>query len=93
MLLASVFQEKKPSAGGNRVGTVVTADQRYVVYSLMGVAPGRPESIPLEERDLGKLQLGMQSGSQDFASLIVDLEANADIVKSEDVLQQTSLFE
>jgi len=92
-LLGAIFQEKKPAGGQGRVGTVVTDDQRYVVYSLTGVAPGRPESIPLEERDQGKLQLAMQSGSQDFASLILDLEANADIVKSEDVLAQQTFFE
>lgn len=92
-VVAAVFQEKKPAPGESRVGTVVTGDQRYVVYSLVGVAPGRPESIPLEERDQGKLQLAMQSGSQDFASLIINLETGANIVKSEDVLQQQSLFE
>ena len=57
------------------------------------MAPGRPESIPLEERDQGKLQLAMQSGSQDYASMVLDLEADADIVKSEDVLAQDTLFE
>ena len=92
-LRSAVFQQKKPAAGQQRVGTVVTDDQRYVVYNLTGVAPGRPESIPLEERDQGKLQLAMQSGSQDYASMVLDLEADADIVKSEDVLAQDTLFE
>lgn len=92
-VLGAIFQEKKPAAGQSRVGAMVTADQRYVVYNLLGVAPGRPESIPLEERDQGKLQLAMQSGSQDFASLIINLETGANIVKSEDVLAQQTLFE
>jgi len=88
----AVFQQKKPAEGGVRTGTVVTQDQKYIVFSLTAVTPGRPESIPLAERDAGKEQLGMQSGSQDLAALVADLEASADIVKSQDVLAQETLF-
>lgn len=90
---ASVFQEKKPLSGQPRVGTVITEDGNYAVYSVTAHAPGRPESIPLAERDQMKLQLGFQSGSQDIASMIVELERRADIVKSEDVLSAESMFE
>ncbi|MEM9208328.1 MAG: peptidyl-prolyl cis-trans isomerase, partial [Pseudomonadota bacterium] len=92
-LATAIFNEKKPVPGQPRVGTVVTADSKYVVYSLTGVAPGRPESIPLADRDQGKLQLALQSGAQDLNSLVSDLEASAEIVKSEDVLAQQTLFE
>ncbi len=92
-LATQLFNEKKPVGGQPRVGTVVTADSKYVVYSLTTVAPGRPESIPLADRDQGKLQLAMQSGAQDLNSLVADLLANAEVVKSEDVLAQQTLFE
>ena len=92
-LATAVFNQKKPIGGQPAVGTVVTADSKYVVYSLTSVAPGRPESIPLADRDQGKLQLALQSGAQDLNSLVSDLQATADIVKSEDVLAQQTLFE
>ena len=89
----AVFQEKKPVPGQSRIGTVVTDDQKYVVYQLTEVEPGRPESIPVAERDEAKLQLGQQSGNRDFAALVSDLEAKADIARAEDVLSQQTLFE
>ena len=90
---ASVFQEKKPLPGQPRTGTVVTEAGNYAVYSVTAYAPGRPESIPLAERDEMKLQLGFQSGSQDYAAMVVNLERQAEIVKSEDALAAESLFE
>ena len=92
-LATEVFNQKKPIAGRPSIGTVVTADAKYVVYSLINVAPGRPESIPLADRDQGKLQLALQSGAQDLNALVGDLQSTADIVKSEDVLAQQTLFE
>jgi peptidyl-prolyl cis-trans isomerase D len=90
---AAVFQEKKPLPGQPRIGTAFTENGNYAVYSVTASAPGRPESIPLQERDDMKLQLGFASGSQDFASLIMNLEQQAEIVKSEDVLAADSMFE
>ena len=90
---AAVFQERKPQAGAPKVGTVVTATGNYAVYSVNSYAPGRPESIPLAERDAMKEQLAVQSGSQDFASFIHELELRAEITKSEDVIAAESLFE
>ena len=92
-LRAAVFQEKKPAAGTPRVGTVVTAGGNYAVYSVTAYAPGRPESIPLAERDAMKEQLAVQSGSQDFASFVRELELRADIAKSEDALAADSFYE
>ena len=92
-LRTAVFQEAKPASGSPRVGTVVTDDQKYIVYQLTGVTPGRPESIPLADRDEGKLQLALQSGSYDLAALISALEKQADIVRSEDALSRETLFE
>jgi hypothetical protein len=92
-LRAAVFRHKKPLPEEPRIGTVVTEDSKYAVYSVTGFAPGRPESVPLAERDAGKLQLGQQSGSRDLTALILDLERRADIVKSADVLAQETPFE
>lgn len=89
----AVFQQKKPAPGAPRIGTVVTSDQKYAVYSVTGYAPGRPESIPLAERDAGKIRLSEVSGERDFASMLEDLERRATIVKSEDVLAAETNFE
>jgi len=89
----AVFAEKKPVADEPRIGTIVTNEQKYAVYQLTEVVPGRPEAIPLAERDQAKLQLGQQSGNRDFAALVSNLEANADIARAEDVLSQETLFE
>lgn len=90
---ASVFQEKKPVAGQPRVGTVLMENGNYAVYSVTAYSPGRPESIPLAERDEMKIQLGADSGSKDYLALIMNLENEAEIIKSEDVLAADSLFE
>ena len=92
-VLSAVFQQKKPVAGQVRTGTALTADRRYVVFNLTAVQPGRPESIPLAERDAGKEQLSLQAGSRDYAALIAQLVEQADIVKSEDALARDTLFE
>lgn len=92
-IVAAAFEQKKPVEGQVRTGTVLTGDGRYVVFQVTAVAPGRPESIPLEQRDAGKEQLALQSGARDFAALVSDLEASAEIVKSEDALARETLFE
>ena len=90
---AAVFQARKPQAEIPRVGTTITQDGNYAVFSITAYAPGRPESIPLAERDAAKLRLGGQSGNADFAALVSELRRNGEILKSEDILAQRSLFE
>ena len=92
-LRAAVFQEKKPVPGQPRIGTVLTEDNKFAVYAVHSYAPGRPEAIPLAQRDEMKLRLGFQSGSQDLAGMVLDLQSKAEIVKSEDVLAADSVFE
>ena len=55
--------------------------------------PGRPESIPLAERDEGKLMLAQQSGIGDLQAFILALYENADIVINEDLLAATDTFQ
>jgi hypothetical protein len=90
---AAVFGARKPSAGMPTAGTVITLDGNYAVYVVLAFAPGRPESIPLAERDAGKIRLGGQTGSGDYAALIAAIEDRTDIIKSEDALAQPSVFE
>ncbi len=89
----AVFGARKPASGTPTVGTVVTQTGNYAVYVVLAFSPGRPESIPLAERDAGKIRLGGQTGSADYAALIVAVQERADIVKSEDALAQPSVFE
>ncbi|NOX70755.1 MAG: hypothetical protein GXP15_16325 [Gammaproteobacteria bacterium] len=90
---AAVFGARKPDAGTPSVGTVVTQTGDYAVYSVTAYTAGRPEEVPLAERDAGKLQLAGQSGAADYAALVAELERRADITKSQDVLAQQSVFE
>ena len=55
--------------------------------------PGRPEAIPQEERDSGKLQITDTYGIGDFSAFIQHLRANADVVINEDALAATDLFQ
>lgn len=92
-LLFEVFAAAKPSAGEPVYGRVRLTDGRYAVYSLDAVLPGRPESIPLAQRDEGKLQLAQQSGIGDFQAFVRTLYDDADIVVNEDVLAAEDLFQ
>ena len=62
------------------------------VFSLEAVLPGRPESIPLAERDAGKLELAQQVGTSEFIAFVEALYNRADIVISEDALAAQDLF-
>lgn len=90
---AAVFAARKPNAGTPSIGTVITQSGNYAVYKVTAYSPGRPEEIPLAERDAGKLRLTGQSGQADYAALVAELEQRADILKSEDALAQPSVFE
>jgi len=90
---AAVFQARKPNAGTPSIGTVIAQTGNYAVYSVTAYSPGRPEEIPLAERDAAKLRLTGQSGQADYSALVSELEQRADIDKSQDALAQQSVFE
>jgi hypothetical protein len=92
-LLFDVFAAGKPTAEKPVMGRVRTLDGAYSVYSLDAVLPGRPESIPLAERDQGKLMLAQQSGVGDFQAFVKSLYDNADIAINNDVLAAEDLFQ
>jgi glycosyltransferase A (GT-A) superfamily protein (DUF2064 family) len=75
------------------MGRVRTLDGGYSVYSLDAVLPGRPESIPLADRDQGKLMLAQQSGMGDFQAFVRSLHENAEIDINNDLLAADDVFQ
>jgi len=90
---AAVFAMKKPQPGSPKVDTVQTTTGDQAVFALTGWEPGRPEAMPVAQRDEGKLRLAGQAGQQDYVSLVLDLERRADVVRNEDAISRESLFE
>jgi peptidyl-prolyl cis-trans isomerase D len=85
-VLDAIFRAKKPSMGKGRLGSTVSTTGDYVVFMVSAVIPGRPETIPLEERDQRKEQLQMAAGASDFNAFVNELERTGDIERSEDAL-------
>jgi peptidyl-prolyl cis-trans isomerase D len=92
-LVFEVFAAGKPSEEKPVRGRLQLHDGSYVVYTLDAVLPGRPESIPLAERDQGKLMLAQQAGIGDFQAFVASLRASAKIVINDDVLAADDLFQ
>ena len=59
---------------------------------MSAVIPGRPESIPLAERDAAKIALARQSGMEDYNAFVSQLEQDAAVVISDDALARQDLF-
>ncbi len=91
-ILVAVFNARKPSVHQPTTGTVITSTGEYAVYSISEVIPGRPESIPLAERDAGKTALTQRSGQSDYNALVSQLEADADIAISDSALQTPDIL-
>ena len=92
-LLNAIFTAKKPSDGKSRLGSTVTSVGDYVVFLVNAVMPGRPESIPLTERDARKENLQSQAGAADLNAFVSELERRADIERNEDAFgEQEFLF-
>lgn len=92
-VLAQVFMARKPAQGSPVSGSVKNSSGGITVYSLDAVLPGRPESIPLADRDAGKLELAQQAGSSDYVAFVQALYEKADIVISQDALAEQELFQ
>jgi peptidyl-prolyl cis-trans isomerase D len=92
-LLSQIYQAKKPTREAPTRGLVANADGGYTVFSLDAVLPGRPESIPLAERDDRKRVLTQEAGIADYSAFVQGLYNRADIVVSEDVLAAQDLFQ
>ena len=92
-VLAQVFMAKKPTQGSPVTGSVSNSLGGTTVYSLDAVLAGRPESIPLADRDAGRLELAQQTGSSDYLAFVEALYEKADIVISQDALAEQDLFQ
>ena len=92
-LSAAVFAAFKPEQDKPTVGNTRNADGGYTVFRIDAVMPGRPETIPLEERDAGKLQITDSRGVNEFVAFAQALLADADIVIDEDVLAAQDTFQ
>ena len=73
LVVFEVFAAPKPAQDSPVTGRVRGLDGAYTVYSLEAVLPGRPESIPLEQRDAGKAELSQESGVGDYIAFLQSL--------------------
>ncbi len=92
-LAVAVFTALKPSQDKPTTGSTRNQAGGFTVFSLDAVVPGRPESIPLPDRDAGRLELADQSGIGDFVAFVQALRAEADIATNKDVLAAQDLFQ
>lgn len=92
-VLNEIFRAKKPTPGNARIGNAITTTGDYAVFVVSAVIPGRPESIPLADRDSRKDELESTAGAADFTAYVTELEQRASIERSDDALQQQDLFQ
>lgn len=88
----AVFTAVKPEQDAPTIGTTRNGLGGYTVYSVDAVLPGRPESLPVEQRDAGKQQLTDQSGVGDFVAFVQALREDAEIIINDDVLAGQDLL-
>ncbi|MCH9695912.1 MAG: SurA N-terminal domain-containing protein [Gammaproteobacteria bacterium] len=92
-MMAAVFTALKPTQDKPTTGSTRNGTGGYTVYSVDAVIPGRPEQIPLADRDSGKLQLTDQYGVGDFVAFVQSLRADAEVIINEDALAAQDLFQ
>jgi len=88
----AVFTAVKPTQDTPTTGSTRNGEGGYTVYSLEAVIPGRPESLPIEQRDAGKLQLTDQAGIGDFVAFVQALRENAEVIINDDALAAPDLL-
>lgn len=93
LVVFEVFAAPKPGEDSPVTGRVRGLDGTYTVYSLEAVLPGRPESIPLAQRDAGKAQLAQESGVGDYLAFVQSLYDEAEVVINEDALEEQDLLQ
>ncbi len=92
-VLNEIFRAKKPMPGNVRIESVITTAGDYAVFMITAVVPGRPESIPLADRDARKDELESAAGAADFTAYVNELERHADIERSEGALQEQDFLQ
>jgi hypothetical protein len=95
IVVFEIFAAAKPTQDSPVTGRVRGRglDGAYTVYSLEAVLPGRPESIPLAQRDAGKAQLAQDSGVGDYIAFLQSLYNDAEVIINEDALQEQELLQ
>jgi peptidyl-prolyl cis-trans isomerase D len=93
LVVFEVFAAPKPAEDSSVTGRVRGLDGAYTVYSLEAVLPGRPESIPLEQRDAGKAELAQESGVGDYLAFLQSLYNEAEVVINQDALEEQELLQ
>jgi len=88
----AVFTAGKPEQGKPLVGRTQNTAGGHTVYSVEAVLAGRPESIPVAERDAGKLQLAQESGMADYIAFVTNLRESAEVIVNEDVVAAQDLL-
>ena len=88
----AVFTAVKPTQEAPTRGSTRNGEGGYTVYSVEAVIPGRPEAIPLEQRDEGKAQLTDQTGFGDFVAFVQQLREDAEIIINEDAVAANETF-
>ena len=92
-LLYSVYASGRPTEMHPVRDVIRNSTGGYTVYSLDAVIAGRPESIPLAQRDSAKLMRAQESGTADFSSFLLALREGADVVVNEDALAGNDVFQ
>lgn len=92
-LAVAIFTALKPTADEPTTGSTRNGTGGYTVYSIDAVLPGRPEAIPLAERDAGKSQLVERYGVGDFSAFVLALRANAEVIINKDALAAQDLLQ
>ena len=87
-VLEAIFRAAKPAPGEAIVGNTVSEDGNYAVFRVAAVIPGRPESIPLQERDAGKVRLTSEAGAADYTAVVLELERRSEIVVADNALAE-----
>ena len=88
----AVFTALKPEQDKPTTGSTRNADGGFTIFSLEAVIPGRPEVLPVDQRDAGKSQLTDQAGIGDFVAFISALRDNSEIIINQDALAQEDLL-
>ena len=88
----AVFTAVKPSQEKPTLGSTRNGIGGYTVYSIEAVLPGRPESVPVEERDAGKAQLTDRAGLGDFIAFVQALREDAEVILNDDAVTGQDLL-
>jgi len=91
-LSVAVFTAVKPTQDQPTTGMTRNGQGGYSVYSVEAVLPGRPEALPIEQRDVGKSQLTDQTGIGEFIAFVQALRDNAEIIVNDDAVAGTGLL-